>query len=106
MHILVCLAVTFTDYNVGRLLDELDASGLTDSTAIIFHSDHGFSLSEEGSKYTLLQTTLTALFPGQFYNYLHDNYTNENIDTFNGFIVAAYDVTYSSQPYYINNSAL
>lgn len=26
------------------------ALGLSESTAIVFHSDHGFALSEEGSK--------------------------------------------------------
>jgi len=41
-------AVSWMDANVGKLLDVLKELGLEDSTAIAFHSDHGFHLSEEG----------------------------------------------------------
>lgn len=38
--------VTFMDQQVGRILDELDRSGLRDKTAIVFASDHGYHLGE------------------------------------------------------------
>ena len=34
-------AVSWTDFNVGRLLATLDQLGLADTTAVIFHGDHG-----------------------------------------------------------------
>ena len=38
--------VTFMDEQVGRVMAELDAKGLRDSTLIIFTSDHGYHLGE------------------------------------------------------------
>ena len=34
-------AVSWTDWNAGRLLDELQTQGLENDTAVIFHGDHG-----------------------------------------------------------------
>ncbi|MEM7199779.1 MAG: sulfatase [Planctomycetota bacterium] len=38
--------VTFMDAQVGRILNELDALGLRDSTAVVFTSDHGYYLGD------------------------------------------------------------
>lgn len=38
--------VTFMDEQVGKVLAELDAKGLRDSTVVIFTSDHGYHLGE------------------------------------------------------------
>ena len=39
-------AVTFMDAQVGRVLDQIDALGLTSNTYIVFTSDHGYHLGE------------------------------------------------------------
>ena len=40
--------VSFMDANIGRVLDALDDAGLTDSTRIIYTSDHGDNIGERG----------------------------------------------------------
>ncbi|GAA4214480.1 sulfatase family protein [Actinocatenispora rupis] len=40
--------VASVDDNVGRLLDELDARGLTDDTIVVYTSDQGFFLGDHG----------------------------------------------------------
>ncbi|MDB4694926.1 sulfatase [bacterium] len=39
-------SVSFMDEQVGKIIDELDALGLRDSTAIVFTSDHGYHLGD------------------------------------------------------------
>ncbi len=38
----------YCDHQVGRMLDHLDARGLTDNTLVIFTSDHGIDLYDHG----------------------------------------------------------
>ena len=41
-------AVSFVDSQVGRVVDQLDAAGLSDRTIIVLWSDHGWHLGEKG----------------------------------------------------------
>lgn len=41
-------AVAWMDFQVGRVVDALDASGLANDTLVVLHSDHGWSLGEHG----------------------------------------------------------
>lgn len=39
---------SFLDWNVGRVLAELDRSGLREKTIVVFWGDHGYQLGEKG----------------------------------------------------------
>jgi iduronate 2-sulfatase len=41
-------SLTWTDWNVGRVIAELDRLGLRDRTIIVFWGDHGYHLGEKG----------------------------------------------------------
>lgn len=41
-------SISFTDWNLGRVMDELDRQGLRDNTIVIFWGDHGYHLGEFG----------------------------------------------------------
>jgi arylsulfatase A-like enzyme len=41
-------SLTWVDWNVGRVLAELDRLGLRDRTVIVFWGDHGYHLGEKG----------------------------------------------------------
>ena len=43
-----CAGVTFMDSQLDRVLTQLSASGLEESTVVVFFSDHGFALGERG----------------------------------------------------------
>jgi arylsulfatase A-like enzyme len=40
--------VSYVDWNVGRVLAELERQGLNERTVIVFWSDHGYQLGEKG----------------------------------------------------------
>ena len=42
-------ATSYTDAQVGRVLNQLDALGLTENTVIAFCGDHGYNLGENGT---------------------------------------------------------
>jgi iduronate 2-sulfatase len=40
--------ISYMDWNVGRVLEELDSLGLRENTIVVFLSDHGYQLGEKG----------------------------------------------------------
>jgi arylsulfatase A-like enzyme len=41
-------SISWADWNVGRVVSELEALGLRDNTIIVFVADHGYQLGEKG----------------------------------------------------------
>lgn len=41
-------SISWTDWNLGRVLAELDHLGLRDNTIVVFVADHGYQLGEKG----------------------------------------------------------
>ena len=41
-------ATSYVDAQIGRLMDELDSSGLRDNTIVVLWGDHGYQLGEHG----------------------------------------------------------
>ena len=64
--------ISFIDYNVGRILNDLERRGLLDETLILFTSDHGELLGDYGSvgKRSMLDAAfrvpLLARYPARF----------------------------------------
>jgi arylsulfatase A-like enzyme len=40
------------DFEVGRILDAMDALGVADNIAVLFHADHGWKLGEHGARFS------------------------------------------------------
>ncbi|MEM1443882.1 MAG: sulfatase [Verrucomicrobiota bacterium] len=60
--------ITFVDYQIGRVLDALDASPYADNTTILLFSDHGYHLGEKDriSKHSLWEeSTRVPLIVGR-----------------------------------------
>lgn len=57
-------AISYADNLLGQLLDELDASGLTESTTIVLWTDHGYHLGDKDAwgKFTLWEDAARAPF--------------------------------------------
>lgn len=55
-------SISFLDANVGRVLDALDRLGLAGNTIVVFVSDHGYHLGEQGQwmKQTLFERSARA----------------------------------------------
>ena len=56
-------AVSFLDFEVGRVLDELDALRVADRTAVVFHGDHGWQLGEHNSWHKFTNFELATRVP-------------------------------------------
>lgn len=63
--------MTMLDTYIGKILDQLDACGLTESTLVVFTTDHGDFLGQHGLRYKaihhyedLLRVPLIASLPG------------------------------------------
>jgi iduronate 2-sulfatase len=41
-------SISWTDWNIGRVLSELDKLGLRENTVVVFVADHGYQLGEKG----------------------------------------------------------
>ena len=53
---------SYMDHLVGVLLGEIEREGLTQSTLVVFHSDHGWSLGEHVRMMTRLWLQLVFTF--------------------------------------------
>ncbi len=81
-------AVSFTDDHVGRLLAKLDELGLSDNTAVVIWSDHGFHLGdqERWAKWTQfeadMRSPLMMRLPGKHSNGRRTDAIAESIDLY------------------------
>ena len=57
-------SVAYTDYNIGRLLDELDALDVTNDTVALMFGDHGWQLGEHNlwAKMTMFEAATRVPF--------------------------------------------
>ena len=81
-------STSFTDAQVGRVLNHLDTLRLTENTVIVFVGDHGFHLGEHGKwlKNTLfdvsLRSPLIVSVPGQTYSGVKTDALAELVDIY------------------------
>ena len=56
--------ISWTDYNIGRLLDALETSPYADNTVVVLWSDHGYALGEKNHfrKFALWEETTKTPF--------------------------------------------
>lgn len=73
--------VASIDDNVGRLLDRLDADGLTDNTIVIYTSDQGFFLGDHGwfDKRLMYEQSLNMPFLMRYPNAIAPGSTNDDV---------------------------
>ncbi len=81
-------STSFTDAQIGRVLDQLDALRLTENTVIVFVGDHGFHLGDHGQwlKNTLfevsLRSPLIVSVPEQTYQGVETDAVAELVDIY------------------------
>jgi arylsulfatase A-like enzyme len=73
--------VASVDDNVGRLLDRLDAEGLTDDTIVVYTSDQGFFLGDHGwfDKRLMYEESLAMPFLIRYPRLVQAGSTNDDI---------------------------
>ncbi len=63
MRELYACAVSFVDYNIGRILDALNQEGLRENTLVVFFSDHGEMLGDLGTYQKFLPYDASSRIP-------------------------------------------
>lgn len=56
-------SVSFMDFEIGRILDELKSLGLQDDTLVVLHGDHGWGLGENNHWHKFANSEDTARVP-------------------------------------------
>lgn len=81
-------SITFADAQLGKILDALDDTGLAENTIVVFTSDHGYHMGEQGhwQKTTLFENAtrvpLIVAAPGQEAKGVSSNCPVEMIDIY------------------------
>ena len=96
------------DENVGRLLDYLDAEGLTENTIVIYTSDQGFFLGEHGwfDKRFMYEESLQMPFLVRYPAAIPAGSTSERIATNVDFAPTFLDYAGVASPSYMQGTSL